>query len=80
MLSPNGTIYSVSKDKNSTNTLQYSGKGLSLGVCGAIVENADETHQGGWSCRLGVSGYSAEIMSTIQVTVTGMLYLYKVYF
>lgn len=69
--SPNGTIYSVTKDGNSSNSLQYVGDGLATGVCGANVENADDTHAGDWSCRLGVVG-SAEIESIVPVTVTGL--------
>ncbi|KAK0166759.1 hypothetical protein PV327_004248 [Microctonus hyperodae] len=69
--SPNGTNYSVTKNRgNLQNYLPYVGEGLSVGVCGASIENADDIHSGNWSCRLGVTG-GAEIESIVAVTVTG---------
>ncbi|KAK0176599.1 hypothetical protein PV328_000718 [Microctonus aethiopoides] len=68
--SPNGTNYSVTKNRgNLQNYLPYVGEGLSVGVCGASIENADDIHSGNWSCRLGVTG-GAEIESIVPVTVT----------
>ncbi|XP_011297580.1 uncharacterized protein [Fopius arisanus] len=69
MRSPNGTMYSVTKNERGGNLLRYNGEGLSMGVCGAVVENADDTHRGDWSCRLGVVG-AAEVESIVPVTVT----------
>lgn len=70
--SPNGTNYSVTKNRgNLQNYLPYVGEGLSVGVCGASIENADDIHSGNWSCRLGVTG-GAEIESIVPVTVTGL--------
>lgn len=71
MRSPNGTIYSVTKNKNSMNSLEYSGEGLTLGVCGVMVENADDTHSGDWNCQMGIHS-GAEVKSIVPVTVTGL--------
>lgn len=64
-------MYSVTKSGSGGNLLRYNGEGLSMGVCGAIVENADDTYNGDWSCRLGVVG-AAEVESIVPVTVTGL--------
>ncbi|XP_015115511.1 uncharacterized protein LOC107040088 [Diachasma alloeum] len=69
MRSPNGTMYSVTKSGSGGNLLSYNGEGLSMGVCGARVENADDTDNGDWSCQLGVVG-AAEVKSIVPVTVT----------
>lgn len=71
LLSPNGTIYSVSKNGSSPSDLTYKGSGLEFGECGAVVEVADNTHQGEWSCRMGVF-HKTEMTTRITVTVTGL--------
>ncbi|XP_034935628.1 uncharacterized protein [Chelonus insularis] len=73
LLSPNGTIYSVSKNKNSDNTLTYEGEGLNVGVCGAKVENASDAHVGNWSCRMGtIDGIEKEVPVLVTVTESYM--------
>ncbi|XP_063978666.1 uncharacterized protein LOC135163290 isoform X2 [Diachasmimorpha longicaudata] len=67
--SPNGTMYSVTKNGSGKNLLSYNGEGLSMGVCGALVENADDMDNGDWRCQMGVIG-AAEVKSIVPVTVT----------
>lgn len=70
MLSPNGTVYSVSEKESSPSHLTYEGSGFEMGECGAIVTAADDTHLGEWSCRMGVLN-GTEVEASVSVTVTG---------
>ncbi|XP_033222352.1 uncharacterized protein LOC117176280 isoform X2 [Belonocnema kinseyi] len=69
MLSPNGTVYSVSEKESSPSHLTYKGSGFEMGECGAIVTVADDTHLGEWSCRMGVLN-GTEVEASVSVTVT----------
>ncbi|XP_043481131.1 uncharacterized protein LOC122510502 [Leptopilina heterotoma] len=71
-LSPNGTAYSVSKNRRSPTDLTYQGSGLEFGECGAVVEVADNSHDGNWSCHMGASN-TTEMTARISVTVTDSL-------
>lgn len=75
-LSPNGTAYTVSKKRSSPTDLTYQGSGLEFGECGAVLEVADNSHDGNWSCHMGAS-QTTEMTARISVTVAG---LYKVVF
>lgn len=70
--SPNGTAYSVSSTGNSPTTLRYTGMGLSLGECGAVIPAAEDTDEGEWKCGMGVYN-GMEVGSIVRVNVSDTL-------
>ncbi|XP_024944215.1 uncharacterized protein LOC107270452 isoform X2 [Cephus cinctus] len=70
--SPNGTAYAISESGSGPSFLRYTGSGLALGECGAVIEVAEDSHSGEWSCRMGLVS-EAELHAKVTVTVTKSL-------
>ncbi|XP_043270565.1 uncharacterized protein [Venturia canescens] len=66
--SPNGTVFSISSEISSLSSIKYIGKGFTMGDCGTVVNNAQSSDNGTWTCHLGLSG-GTEVMETILVQV-----------
>ena len=70
MTSPNGTAYSITPSKTFGTNLMYEGKGFAMGECGAVINNANYSDSGYWTCHLGLDD-RVEIEGKVTVKVTG---------
>ncbi|XP_033217420.1 uncharacterized protein LOC117173132 [Belonocnema kinseyi] len=53
-----------------SNSYSYFGKGLDSGECGVNITNAEEIHNGTWTCHMGPNSPGLEITANIDVRIS----------